>query len=94
LAEKGAAFVGVVPELMTKDPKGTRRIAEAPGPIRRELLIDEESAERLILALEGRLGREEEVLIRHCYLIARTVRYVLMMLEKHLKIKMFWKAGS
>ena len=81
LAEKGGAFFGIVPELMTKDAEGARGIGEAFGHVCRGLLIDEESAESLVLALEGECGGEEEVLIRRCsYLIASTARHNPMML--------------
>jgi hypothetical protein len=60
LAEEGGAFLRVVAELMADDAEGARGVAEAAGDFGRRLLIDEVSAEGLILALQWELGGEEE----------------------------------
>jgi hypothetical protein len=73
-----------VTELVAQDPEGAWGIAEPSGDIRGGLLIDEKSAQRLVLSLEGELRGEEEVLIgRCCYLIASTGWHNIMMLQEH-----------
>jgi len=84
-------------ELVTQDTKGPRRIAKAAGDFGGGLLLDEESAEGLILALEGELRGEEKLLVGLCrYLIARTGRHKMIMLQKHCIVNMFSerRAGS
>ena len=80
LAEKGGAFVGIVAELITQDAEGAWRVAEAFGHLSRGILIDEEGAEGLVLALERELGGKEEALTeRCCYLITSTDWHVFIM---------------
>jgi hypothetical protein len=73
--------------LKTKNENSTIKLQR---DICRGLLIDEESAEGLVLTLEGELGGEEEIAIRGCcYLIASTIWHILIMLQSHLQINMF-----
>jgi hypothetical protein len=70
LAEEGGALVGVVAELMAKDTEGAWRIAETARDVGGELLVYDEGAEGLVLALEGELRGEKEVVVGwYCYLI-------------------------
>jgi hypothetical protein len=90
LAEERGAFVGVVAELMTKDPKGTGGIAETSGYVAGGLFIDEEGAERLVLALHGELWGKEELLVGRChYLIHSTGLHIQIVLSKHSAVNMF-----
>jgi hypothetical protein len=83
--------MGVVAELMTKDAEGARGIAEALGHIRGGLLLDEEGAESLVLALEGEFGGEEKTLVGMCcYLITSTGGHNIIMLQEHPVINMFY----
>ena len=66
LAEEGSALFGVVAELVTEDTKSARGIAETAGDLGGGLLVDEESAQGLVLALQGKLGGEEELLVGWC----------------------------
>ncbi len=92
LAEKGGALVGVVAELMAKDTEGAWRIAGTAGGVGGELLVYEEGAEGLVLALEGELRGEKEVVVGwYCYLITSTDWHILIVLQKHSRINMvFW----
>ena len=59
--EECLAFVGIMAELMAEDAKGAGRIGEALRHFGGRKLLDEESAERLVLALARGFGvREEE----------------------------------
>jgi hypothetical protein len=51
---------GIMSELMTEDAKGPRRVAEAVRDLVGGYLLDEVSAEGLILPLERRFGGQEE----------------------------------
>jgi hypothetical protein len=60
-----------VAELIAENAEGARRVAETTGDLGRGLLLDEAGTEGFVLALQGELGGEEEVLIGRCrYLIA------------------------
>jgi hypothetical protein len=59
LKEPGS-FGGVVPELMTEDPKGPRGVPEAAGDLVGRHLLDQEAAQRFVLPLQGRLRGQEE----------------------------------
>ena len=52
--------IGIAPEVMAENLKGPGRIAEVAGDFSRGALLDEVSAKRLVLALLGRGGLEEE----------------------------------
>jgi hypothetical protein len=94
LAEEGGPLFRVVTELVTEDPKGARRIAKPAGDGGGGFLVDEESAEGLVLALEGELRGEEELLVGLCcYLITRTRRHNPIVPQKHLAVKMFMEAS-
>jgi hypothetical protein len=94
LAKERGAFVGVVAEVMTKDPKGARRIAETSGNVAGGLFIDDEGAERLVLALHGELwGKEEPLVGRYHYLIHSTGLHIQIVLSKHSAVNMFWPFG-
>jgi len=66
LAEEGSALVGIVTELMAEDAEGARGVAEAASDVAGGRVLDEESTEGFILALQGELRGEEEVLIARC----------------------------
>jgi len=53
LAEESGPFFGVVAELVAEHAKGAGRITEALGGLGRREFFDEESAQGLVLALEG-----------------------------------------
>ena len=90
LAEEGSALFGVVAELVTEDTKSARGIAETAGDLGGGFLVDEESAQGLVLALQGKLGGEEEFLIGRCsYLIVSTDMHIGMMLQEHFVVNMF-----
>jgi hypothetical protein len=90
LAEEGSAFGGVVAELMAEDTEGARGIAETAGDVAGGFFIDEEGAQRFVLALHGELwGKEELPVRRFDYLIHGTGRHIDMMLHKHSVVKMF-----
>jgi hypothetical protein len=50
----------LVAELVAQDAEGTRGIAEAPGDFVGGEMLDEIGAQRLVLALGGGVGFEEE----------------------------------
>jgi len=84
LAEEGSAFLGVVAELMAEDAEGARGVTEAAGYVAGGLLIDEVSTEGFVLALQGELGGEEEVVVAKCgYLIRSAGLHIWIMLQKH-----------
>ena len=90
LAEEGGAFLRVVAELITQDAEGAGGVAEAAGDVGGGLLIDEVSAEGFVLALQGELGGEEEVLVARCrYLICSAGLHISIVLPKHGVVNMF-----
>jgi hypothetical protein len=92
LAKEGGTLIGVVAELMAEDAEGAHGIAETAGDVARGLFIDDEGAERFVLALHGELwGKEELVVGGSNYLIHRTGRHTEMMLQKHSMVKTFWR---
>jgi hypothetical protein len=58
--EKGRALGGVVGELVAEHTEGAWRVSEGTGDLGGRKLLDEVSAQGLILALEGIFGSEEE----------------------------------
>ena len=58
--EEHGPLGGIVSELMTEDAKGPGCIAEAMGDLVGGSLLDEVSAEGLVLPLLGRFGGQEE----------------------------------
>jgi hypothetical protein len=94
LAEKGSALLGIVAELMAKDAEGAWGVTKTAGDVAGWLIVDEEGAESLVLALHGELGGEEEFLIRlGDYLIYSTGLHNMIVLQKHATVNMFWVAG-
>ena len=90
LSEEGSAFFGVVAELMTEDAKSARRVAETPGDIGGGFLVNEESPEGFVLALQGGLGGLEEIAVgRWCYLIGSAGLHISIVLQKHSPVNMF-----
>ena len=80
----------VVAELITQDAEGTRRVAEAAGDVAGGFHIDEVSAEGFVLALQGELRGQEEVLVARCrYLIRSAGLHILIMIPKHGTVNMF-----
>jgi len=72
-AEEGGALLGVVAELMAEDAEGGGGVAKTAGDVAGGLFIDEEGADRFVLALQGELWGEEELLVRRGdYLIHST----------------------
>ena len=59
MAEEGSALMGIVAELMAEDAEGARGVTEAAGDVGRWLIVDEEGADGLILALHGELGERK-----------------------------------
>jgi hypothetical protein len=81
LTEEGSAFFWVVAELMTEDAKGARGVTEAAGDIGGGLLVDEEGAEGFVLALQGELGVEKELLVgRCCYVVCSAGLHIQIVL--------------
>ena len=65
-------FFGIMPKLVAKDAKGTRRIAETTGDLMGGLAIDEKGTQGFVLSVEGLFGDQEEALPReimlsHCH---------------------------
>src|SRR5260370_40093480 len=90
LAEEGGAFLRVVAELITQDAGGAGGIAEAAGGVGGGLLLDEVSTQGFVLALDGELRGEEEVLVAKCrYLIRSAGLHIAMVLPKHERVNMF-----
>ena len=90
LAEEGRAFQGIVAELMAEDAEGAGGVTETTGDFSRRLVIDEEGTERFVLALQGELGGEEEVLVARCsYLIRSAGLHIPIVLQKHFSVNMF-----
>ena len=80
----------VVAELITQDAEGAGRVAEAASDVAGKLLIDEVSAEGFVLALQGELGGEKEVLVaRRRYLICSAGLHISIVLPKHRAVNMF-----
>jgi hypothetical protein len=58
--EERLAFVGIMTELMAEDAKGAGGVLEALRDFGGGKLLDEESAERLVLSLASGFGGREE----------------------------------
>ncbi len=58
--KEASAKVGIVPELVTQDPEGARRVAEATGHVGRREAVDEVAAKGFVLALKRRFRSQEE----------------------------------
>ena len=90
LAEERGAFERIVAELIAEDAEGAGGIAEAAGDFGRWFVIDEEGAEGFVLALQGELGGEEEILVaRRRYLIRSAGLHITIVLPKHGAVNMF-----
>ena len=90
LAEEGGAFLRVVAELIAQDAEGAGGIAETAGDVGGGLLFNEVSTEGFILALQGELRGQEEVLVaRRCYLIRSAGLHISIVLPKHGVVNMF-----
>jgi len=59
LAEEGGAFLGGVAELMAEAAEGGWGIAKTAGDVPGGLFLDEEGAERFVLAMQGELWGKE-----------------------------------
>jgi hypothetical protein len=59
--KKAGPFGGIMAELMAEDAQSPGRVGEAAGDFRSWALLDEVSAERFVLALEGGVWGEEEL---------------------------------
>jgi len=95
LAEEGSALLGIVAELMAKDAEGAWGVTKTAGDVAGGLVVDEEGAESLVLALNGELWGQEEFIIRlGDYLIYSTGLHTMIVLQKHATVNMFWIAGS
>jgi hypothetical protein len=89
-AEEGSAFLGIVPELIAEHAEGAWRVPEAASDVAGGLVIDEEGTEGLVLALQGELRGEEEVLVsRRRYLIRSAGLHKQIMLPKHEAVNLF-----
>ena len=63
--------------MITEDAEGASRIAEAAGDVGGGLLLDEVGTQGFVLALQGELRGEEEVLVARCrYLIRSAGRHI------------------
>ena len=95
LAEKGSALLGIVSEQMAKDAEGAWGVTKTARDVAGGLVVDEERAESLILALHRELGGQEEFLIGlGDYLIYSTGLHTTIVLHKQGRVKMFWIPGS
>ena len=60
-------------EFMTQDAKGTGGIAKTASNVNGSLFVDDDGTECFVLALERKLGREEEASVGiGCYVIFST----------------------
>ena len=90
LAEEGSAFPGIVAELIAEDTEEAGGVTEAAGDVGGRLLIDKVGTESFVLALQGELGSQEEVLVARCrYLIRSAGLHISIVLPKHVTVKMF-----
>jgi hypothetical protein len=77
--------LGIVAELMAEDAEGAGGVAEAASDVGGGLLIDEVSTEGFVLALQGELGGEEEVVVARCrYLIRSAGLHITIVLPSGL----------
>jgi hypothetical protein len=81
--EESGAFAGVVAEVVAEDTEGVGGVTEAAGGLWARQLFDKEGAQGLILALEGRLGAEEELgLVGIRYVVCSIDNYICIMLYR------------
>jgi len=59
-AEEGGTFLRVMAELVAEDAKTAGRVAKELGSFGGREVFDKEGTERLVLAMQGLLGAEEE----------------------------------
>ena len=82
--------IGVAQKGVAEDAESAGGVAEATGDVGRGLLIDEVGTEGFVLALQGKLGRQEEALIaRSRYLIRSAGLHISIVLQKHYPVNMF-----
>jgi hypothetical protein len=80
---------------MAEDAEGADGITEPACDLAGGFLVDEVGAEGLVLALQGELWGEEELLVGgSAYLIGGTEQHNPIMLEKHSMVKMFYDHRS
>jgi len=85
--EEPGAFGRFVPELVTEDSKGGRRVAKASRDLLRGELFNEVAAKGFVLPVERTFGRKEEVNFgRMRYSISSTDHHKRIMLPKHLNV--------
>ena len=60
LAEEGGTLLRVMAELMAEDTETAGRVTEVPGSYGGREVFEKESTQRLVLAMQGLLGGEEE----------------------------------
>lgn len=82
ILEKAAPLGIVMPELVTKNPKGTWRVTEPVGNFVRLATVDEEGAKSFVLPMERFFGCKKEAgIIRWCYCITMSDRHDNIMLH-------------
>jgi hypothetical protein len=59
--KEAALLVGLMAELVAKNPKGSGGVAEGAGNLKGRPALDEVSAEGFVLSVEWVLGSEEEL---------------------------------
>ena len=86
--------MGIVAELIAEDAEEAGGVAEAASDVAGWLLVNEEGAEGLVLALQRELRGKEEVLVARCdYLIRSAGLHIQMVLQKHEGVNMFGEKG-
>ena len=82
LLRKGMALFRMVSELVAKDPKTARRVAEPPGDLGGRVAFKEKGPQRFILPMERLLGcRKEARPCRPCYLITMSDDHIYILLH-------------
>jgi hypothetical protein len=81
ILEKAAPLGIVMPELVTKNPKGAWCVSEPAGDFVRLAAVDEEAPKSFVLPMERFFGGKKEAgIIRWCYCIAMSDRHDNIML--------------
>ena len=60
MAEEGGTLLRVMAELVAEDAETAGRVAKELGSFGGEEILDKEGTQRLVLAMQGLLGGEEE----------------------------------
>jgi len=88
LLEESGTFRGIVPELVTEDPKSGGRVIKAARGLLRSHVFEEIAAEGFVLAVGGAFGRKEEIRIRRLrYPISSTDSHATIMLHLTPQVK-------